>query len=102
MQEMDPPVTARYFELLRRAKTALFYCCNREEKVLPDGTVTRFAEFPWKPEDKVLFDELCPWHNSYYALLPPFYRPYDGPIRHRLVRLAAEPRSTRADAGKAV
>lgn len=89
MQEMDPPVIARYFALLRRAKTGLFYCCNREEKRLPDGTVTRFADYPWKPEDRVLLDELCPWHDSYYRLRPPFYFPYDGPIRHRLVRLSA-------------
>lgn len=89
MQEMDPPVIARYFALLRRARTGLFYCCNREEKRLPDGTVTRFAEYPWRPEDEILLDELCPWHDFYYTLRPPFYFRYDGPVRHRLVRLAS-------------
>ena len=88
MQEMDPPVTAAYFSELRAAaagRAVTFYCCNREEKTLPDGTVARFASYPWRPDDEVLVDELCPWHQEYYATRPPFYRPYDGPIRHKLV-----------------
>ena len=88
MQEMDPGVTAGYFEDLRAAAGArpvTFYCCNREEKTLPDGTVARFSSYPWSADDEVLLDELCPWHQEYYATRPPFYRPYDGPIRHRLV-----------------
>lgn len=90
MQEMDPPVSAAYFDDLRAiaAKRPLaFYCCNREEKRLPDGTVSRFADYPWRAADRVLVDELCPWHQHYYALRPPFYRPYDGPTRHRLAWL---------------
>lgn len=89
MQEMDPPVIARYFALLRQAGTGLFYCCNREEKLLPDGTVTRFSDYAWSPKDGVLLDELCPWHDFYYLLRPPFYFTYDGPVRHRLARLAS-------------
>jgi len=53
MMEMDPPVTNVYFDVLRRcprARTA-FYCCNRVEKRLPDGTVTRFFDYPWDPMD---------------------------------------------------
>jgi hypothetical protein len=88
MQEMDPPVIARYFALMRRAGVSLFYCCNREEKRLPDGTLTRFADYPWSPSDATLLDELCPWQEYYYRLRPPFYFPYDGPVRHRVVRLA--------------
>ena len=91
MQEMDPPVIAAYFDDLRAIaarRTLFFYCCNREEKALPDGTVTRFAEYPWKEGDRHIVDGPCPWHQFYYALMPPFYRPYDGPIRHRLVELA--------------
>lgn len=91
MQEMDPPVIGAYFDDLRAIashRQLLFYCCNREEKTLPDGTVTRFAAYPWRKGDQILTDELCPWHQKYYSARPPFYRPYDGPIRHRLVRLA--------------
>lgn len=91
MQEMDPPVIADYFADMRAVdtNTALpFYCCNREEKRLPDGTITRFTDYPWRDEDQVLIDELCPWNQQYYSVTPPFYRPYDGAVRHRLVRLA--------------
>ncbi len=90
MQEMDPLVIAAYFDDLRAIaaqREVVFYCCNRKEKTLPDGTVTRFSAYPWTPSDQILVDELCPWHQHYYALRPPFYRPYDGPIQHRLVTL---------------
>lgn len=89
MQEMDPPVIAAYFARLRETPSAetWFYCCNREEKQLPDGTIVRFDAYPWRPADRITLDELCPWHQTYYRPLPPFYRPYDGPVRHRLVKL---------------
>jgi hypothetical protein len=88
MQEMNPPVTAAYFDDLRviaSRKDLTFYCCNRDVKTLPDGTVSKFNEYPWRASDRVLVDELCPWHQQYYTIRPPFYRSYDGPIRHRLV-----------------
>lgn len=93
MQEMNPSVTAGYFSDMRcvaRAGRAWFYCCNREQKTLPDGTISSFAEYPWSPSDEILVDELSPWHQEYYELRPPFYRHYDGPHRHRLVRLAGQ------------
>lgn len=64
-----------------------FYCCNREEKILPDGTIVRFKDYPWSPQDDVLDDAACPWHQQYYSARPPFIHPYDGPIRHRLAVL---------------
>ncbi len=90
MQEMDPHIISAYFDDLRASNSSepvLFYCCNREEKYLPDGTVTRFSDYPWSSEDMILIDELCPWHQQYYTSKPPFFRPYDGPIRHRLAWL---------------
>jgi len=87
MQEMDPPVIAAYFDDLRSIagyQKLMFYCCNREEKSLPDGTITRFSDYPWAAGDEIVVDELCPWHQQYYSFRPPFFRPYDGPIRHRL------------------
>ena len=92
MQEMEPKVIEDYFMDFRAVATRkpiAFYCCNREEKELPDGTITRYSEYPWRKEDKVLVDELCPWHQQYYTLYPPFYRPYDGPHRHRLLYLSS-------------
>ena len=62
-----------------------FYCANRVEKTLPDGTVTRFRDYPWQPST-ALFDELCPSHRAYPVLAPPFWRPFDGDVQHRLVR----------------
>ena len=88
MQEMDPPVVEAYFDDMRAIafkRDLLFYCCNREEKKLPDGTVTRFADYPWRDDDQILVDGLCSWHQYYYSTRPPFYRPYDGPHMHRLV-----------------
>ncbi|EMN52382.1 hypothetical protein LEP1GSC089_0846 [Leptospira interrogans serovar Autumnalis str. LP101] len=90
MQEMSNEVIHQYFEDMReisKKKDVYFYCCNREEKKLPDGTVISFKKYPWKEHDEVLIDDLCPWHQEYYAFKPPFYRRYDGPIRHRLVKL---------------
>jgi putative sugar O-methyltransferase len=87
MQEMNPEYISKYFDDLysiSRKKEIFFYCCNREEKFLPDGTVTRFKDYPWGILDEVLIDELCPWHQQYYSFIPPFYRPYDGPIRHQI------------------
>jgi hypothetical protein len=94
MQEMDVDVIAAYFSDLRSSASAgvgkvLFYCCNRESKTLPDGSVIRLADYPWRPKDRAAVDELCPWHQRYYSARPPFYHPYDGPVRHRLVELSA-------------
>ena len=92
MQEMDPPVINDYFDDLRVAakkNKTYFYCANRESKKLPDGTVTRFYDYPWSNGDKIISDEICPWHKFYYKFIPPIYYEYDGPIRHRLVELQA-------------
>jgi hypothetical protein len=88
MMEMDAPVTKKYFDVLRQCPRAHthFYCCNRVEKQLPDGTMTRFFEYPWHPDDEILFDEPSPWDRYSYRGKPPFlYR--NNPVHHRLVRL---------------
>jgi len=89
MQEMTPPIIEEYFNVMRRSPgpPLVFYCCNRELKTLPDGTVVEFEKYPWRHEDKIAVDELCPWNRFRYATRPPFYRQYDGPIRHRLTAL---------------
>jgi hypothetical protein len=97
MQEMDPPVVKAYFDDMRAIalkRDLLFYCCNRDEKILPDGTASRFADYPWLSGDKIFVDEPCPWTQFYYSTRPPFYRPYDGTIRHRLVTLQAKETNT--------
>lgn len=89
MMEMDPPVIAKYFEYLRKSPTSArtaFYCCNRHEKRIQDGSIIRFLDYPWHFEDEILIDEECPWNTLGYHGRPPFYyRP--NPVRHRLVWL---------------
>lgn len=88
MQEMSPTVVAEYFAFLRRT-TALFYCCNRLEKRLPGGEVSRFFDYPWLPADQHLIDEECPWVSFYLRLRPPFFCRYP-PTHHRLTALAQQ------------
>lgn len=87
MQEMNPEIIREYFDFIRKSKNSktFFYCANRCEKKLPDGTIVNFFKYPWHPEDKIFIDELCPWKQKFYGPRPPFYFPYDGPIQHRLV-----------------
>jgi len=93
MQEMNPPIIREYFQLMRsQPDDAWFYCCNRVEKRLPDGTITRFKEYGWQPEDIQLVNELCPWHQVAPMNRPPFLRRLDGPTHHRLSRLRRRPK----------
>jgi hypothetical protein len=87
--EMASEVGEQYFSLMRALPVQWLYCCNRERKEMREGEVSVFAEHPWRrPEDEHVVDELYPWHQWFHALRPPFRRAYDGPIRHRLTRLA--------------
>jgi hypothetical protein len=89
MMEMDPPVTAKYFEYLRNSPASTrtaFYCCNRDEKRIEDGTITRFLEYPWRSEDEILIDGESPWDTLAYRARPPFYYQPNS-VRHRLVWL---------------
>jgi hypothetical protein len=89
MMEMDPHVTAEYFDVLRKssAKKTAFYCCNRDKKTWADGTVIRFSEYPWHAEDTILVDEPCAWDQFGYRKEIPFYYKRSGLNRHRLVYL---------------
>jgi hypothetical protein len=86
MQEMDPPVVASYFDILRRnpAEKTAFYCCNKKVKV------SNFKDYPWRDGDLVFEDSICEWSQHYYKSKPPFIykRPYgDKVILHRFVEL---------------
>lgn len=88
MQEMNPEVIAEYFNLIRNQKTdAYFYCCNRVEKTLIDGTVIRFSDYDWRSTDDVLIDELCPWHQEFPIVRPPFILKFDGQVQHKLIKI---------------
>lgn len=72
MQEMTTTAISDYFKLIQKSN-AYFYCCNREEKKLPDGTVIRFSEYPWGSA-KFLFNEVCPWMKKTVNLTRPIIR----------------------------
>lgn len=83
-QEMTPEIVEGYFALIR-ANKAWHYNCNRLLKVLPAGEVLDFMSWDWAGAE-IILDELCPWHQRWYSYRPPFVRPYDGPIQHRLAK----------------
>ena len=87
MQEMDMKQINEYFDLIcSQNQGTIFYCCNRVSKRLPDNSVINFFEYNWG-ELEVLIDELCPWHQKFPIIRPPFIRNFDGPIQHRLVKV---------------
>ncbi|MBI3011140.1 MAG: putative sugar O-methyltransferase [Candidatus Omnitrophica bacterium] len=102
LQEMNAATVERYFRFLRDRlhEDHLFYCCNRESKVLRGGEVSTFAGYPWDPRDRHLVDERCPWYQyacswrtcgpgpRLFGLRVPFINAFDGPFRHRLSILA--------------
>ena len=57
------------------------------EKILPDGTVIRFMDYPWDAAEEILIDEPCPWYQKYPSPKPPFWKPFDGTFLHRLIKL---------------
>ena len=97
MQEMEHSVINEYFRILRanRSDNVIFYCANRLWKRLNDGTEVRFQDYPWKADDQILHDSICPWSQWYYSKRPPFWHYRDGDQRvvwHRLARLKTVPR----------
>ena len=83
MQEMTKEAIFEYFELIKKS-SGYFYCCNRDEKKLPDGSVMRFSEYPWS-DAKFLLDEICPWMKKTINLTRPVIRRQEI-HRHALVK----------------
>jgi hypothetical protein len=84
-QEMEPQEIARYFEYLKLNATR-FYCCSREQKRLPDGTITSFRDYPWS--GLIELNGPCPWHQRFFSARPPFVHRYDGTHLHRIIRFS--------------
>ena len=105
MQEMNQSSINTYFDFLRRYMPPdnLFYCCNRKEKEMPGGEISKFFSYPWCNEDIHLVDEFCPWHNYFlsfsrakngpelFKIRIPFINYFDGPHMHRLTVLQTIP-----------
>lgn len=101
MQEMNYLTIERYFDFIRKKSNNenLFYCCNREKKVLRGGEILEFEKYPWSKKDRHLVDEYCPWYKYYFSFRSkkgpaisnvrlPLVNYFDGPIRHRLTIMA--------------
>ncbi len=102
MQEMNEITVIRYFNFLRKClnENNLFYCCNRELKILSGGEISDFYKYPWNDEDQHFIHEICPWHNYFLStqhtsngfkiagIRVPFINYYDGNHIHRLTRIS--------------
>lgn len=102
MQEMNYLTIKRYFCFFRKYcnTESLFYCCNRELKILPAGEVSEFKKYPWEDRDEHLIDEYCPWCKyalfyqqrqnvpRIFSVKGPFIHYFDEPIMHRLTVLS--------------
>ncbi len=87
MQEMNYSQIQEYFKIIKNQDPGtIFYCCNRESKKLPDGSLIEFKNYPWS-DFKVLFKEYCPWHQEFPKNRPPFKGKFDGPTLHSLVEV---------------
>ena len=89
MQEMKPVIIKKYFDLMRSQNTrkTFFYCCNRINKILSDGSNSSFDNYNWIENDKIIFDENCFWYNQAPMSRPPFIKKFDGPHKHKYVEL---------------
>jgi len=106
MQEMNAQTIARYFTFLRDhfEDSAMFYCCNRDRKVLVGGEVAEIYNYPWLVNDEFLVDEPCGWNRFFISrrktpsgprllgLRVPFFSHFDGPVSHRLAVLDRTPK----------
>jgi len=92
MQEMNPDTVVAYFATLREnpAPETILYCANKLTKTLPDGTVARFSDYPWRSDDTIMVDAICTWNQWTYSRRPPFWHYRWGQSRiiwHRLASL---------------
>ncbi|TSA04189.1 MAG: putative sugar O-methyltransferase [Nitrospiraceae bacterium] len=102
MQEMTTTAIARHFRYIRKHAEAgaMFYCCNRESKVLPGGEKVEFEAYPWLPTDRHLIDGYPLVYRFWFSsrvngngpklcgVTVPFVDGPDGPVRHRLTVLS--------------
>jgi hypothetical protein len=95
MQEMTADAIAGYFRVMRAnpAGRTAFYCCNKLEKPLGDGSASRFHDYPWRTADDVRVDAICQWSHLYYTKEFPFWHYRRGTHRiiwHRLALLQSD------------
>ena len=79
-QEMNEQEIKKYFQIIK-SNNSEFYICNREKKILPAGEIIIFNNYPWS-NAKFKFYENCKWYQNYYSFRFPFFRKYEGNIKH--------------------
>jgi len=88
MQEMNFSTINNYFEIFRQNNSqSFFYCCNRVSKKLNDATIINFDDYPWNANDKIIFEEDCEWYSKYPTYLPFYWKPFEGKVKHKLVKI---------------
>ena len=65
-------------------------------KTLPDGTVSKFFDYPWDKRDEILIDAANDWDSQILQVRPPFYNRAASPHWHRLARLRSADASDRS------
>jgi hypothetical protein len=87
--EMNETTINSYFDFMKEnaAPSCYLYSCNRVKKIHPDGSTFFYANLPFyilQPISRV--EELCPWHQKYPTVRFPFFKKFDGPVLHTLVK----------------
>jgi hypothetical protein len=82
-QEMQITEIKRYFKIIKSNKCYL-YLANREHKRLPDGKIISFNKYPFGKGKKLILED-CSWHQKFYQFTYPFFRKYEGNIKHCLL-----------------
>ncbi len=83
-QEMPKEEVNGYFEIIKNNKSYL-YCRNQTQKIMYDGTINKYFEYPWG-DCKKIFEEDCPFYKKYYNSRPPFIHKHRGAIIHSLTK----------------
>tara|TARA_B100001250_G_C19742946_1_gene763904 strand:- start:112 stop:1017 length:906 start_codon:yes stop_codon:yes gene_type:complete len=87
-QEMDIEVINNYLKYLEYGEKPFhLYHCNREEKLLPDGSIIKIEDFKFNSNKKSIVSEECSWHKDFISKRPPFILKYDGKTIHQLLQL---------------
>lgn len=86
-QEMDNSIIDFYFKYIKESKAPnkFIYACNRVEKKLPDGEVTRIDNYAWDGGIKII-DSYCKWYDYYPTNKPPFKARFDGDFKEKLYK----------------
>jgi hypothetical protein len=79
-QEMNEQEINKYFHIIK-SNNSNFYICNREKKILPGGEIIRFNNYPWGNANFEFYED-CKYCRYYYTFRFPFFKKYDGNIKH--------------------